>query len=77
MFCKCGSNRIVHLSGKCNDMCVMIVEHLDIEKDGYAPRISNISGGDYISFDFCADCGMIQDFTPLSDEFLKDCIDHM
>lgn len=77
MNCDCGSERIVHISGKCSDMCVMIVDHLDLECNGYAPRIQDISGGDYISFDFCADCGHLFDFEPISDEKLIEASNRM
>jgi hypothetical protein len=53
------------VSGKCSDLCVSIYKYL--EMDGYAPRGLGIGGGDYIEFGFCADCGTIQGFVPLSD----------
>lgn len=72
MTCKCGSERIMDLFGKCSDMCNVEVGHLDLEHTGYAPHIPNVCGGDDIHFSFCLDCGMIQNFKPASDELLQE-----
>jgi hypothetical protein len=58
MKCKCGSNRIVSLYGKCSDLCS--VEIYGIEKDGYVPSDMGIGGNDDIQFKYCLDCGTIQ-----------------
>jgi len=36
-----------------------------IEKDGYVPSGICIGGGDYMSFAYCLECGMIQDDFPV------------
>lgn len=55
----CKSERIAHVDAKCSDMCIFRVgleERID-----YAPKNVGIGGGDYVSFDYCLECGQIQD----------------
>ena len=59
----CGSERILSVSGKCSDMFGM--SGCGIEKDGYVPSGICIGGGDYMSFAYCLECGMIQDDFPV------------
>lgn len=54
----CKSNKIIDVSAKCNDMCSINYDIL--ETDGYVPFGLNIGGGDYIDFEYCGNCGMIQ-----------------
>ena len=75
MTCKCGSQRLVEISGKCSDLCFTTVNHLNLEKDGYAPFFPFTGGGDYVELNFCADCGYIQKFSPQSDEQIKKALD--
>jgi len=74
MNCKCGSSRIVNISGKTSDLCYVSVPSLNIEGDGYVPNFIG-EDGDYIRFSFCADCGQIQTDSdihfPISDTTLK------
>lgn len=70
MTCKCGSKRLMNLSGKSSDLHSWEIEHLKHEGDGYAPDIPHVCDGDYIDFTFCLDCGQIQHFSPVSDEYL-------
>lgn len=53
----CTHSRIIGVSGKTSDMCY--VSYNRKSHDGYVPNNINIGGGDYIEFDYCADCGQI------------------
>jgi hypothetical protein len=66
MTCKCGSTRIIKFDAKCSDMSV--TQYQDVEREGYMPGGIGIGGGDYVEFRYCADCGQIQNFTPLTHE---------
>lgn len=72
MSCKCGSKRIVQIHGKTSDMFSM---QFDGEsKDGYVPNdlfFGKGNYGDYMTVDFCADCGQIQADFPISNAALK------
>jgi hypothetical protein len=75
MTCKCGSERIANVNGKCSDMCHINVNHLDdIDYAGYVPSIG-IGSGDYMRFSFCLDCGQIQKFKPVTDEELQEALE--
>jgi len=65
--CKCGSNRIASVNAKCSDLCNVQLPSGE-ELDGYVPDNLNIGGGDYIRFEFCMDCGRIQDEFPTEEE---------
>lgn len=71
--CTCGSERIAHIHAKHDDRFRLIVPHLHVDHQGYAPRIDNLhqTGGDYTRISFCLDCGRIQDFlSPLDEDIL-------
>ena len=72
MSCECGSERIISLSGKTSDLAN--TSYNEFQKDGYVPYDLGIGGGDYIEFEFCADCGKIQDFHSLTDEEIASAI---
>jgi hypothetical protein len=55
-------------------MCYSSCKELGATQEGYAPHIDNVSGGDYIDFSFCAICGQIQNFTPMTDEQIEGAI---
>lgn len=59
---KCGAVSIVKVNAKCSDRCEMT--HLHRSYDGYVLRDMGVGEGDYIEFDFCANCGQIQDEFP-------------
>jgi hypothetical protein len=63
--CKCGSSRILSVTGKTSDMC--FVKYDSIEHDGYVPGGLNIGDGDYIEIDLCMDCGKVQGKFPVTD----------
>jgi hypothetical protein len=65
----CGGPNIVEVNAKCSDMCVVEKADEDILLEGYVPRNIGIGSGDYIDFDYCLDCGQIQDDWPK--EFLN------
>lgn len=69
MKCKCGSKRIISVSGKCSDMCVLA--YYGTEICGYVPQGVGISNNeDYLDFSFCLDCGKIQGEFPISEKLI-------
>jgi len=70
MPCKCGSDRIAHVTAKCSDLCTF--SYAGKEKNDNAPRGVGIGGGDYVAFYYCLDCGKIQGEFPVSDEDVKE-----
>lgn len=68
MTCKCGSDRIIYVNVKCSDTC--FVRYQGEDRDGYAPYDIGIGGGDYVHFNYCADCGTIQGEFPLPSNIL-------
>ncbi len=65
MACKCGSTRILSVSGKVGDSCFMYQG--EVEHEGYVLRSLGIGGGEYIKFSYCLDGGQIQDWNPCYD----------
>lgn len=55
---RCGAVAIIEVCGKTSDACTM--SHLHREYDGYVLRDMGVGEGDYLEFDFCAQCGQIQ-----------------
>ena len=66
---RCKSERIAAVSAKCSDLCNFRVGGK--ERDYYVPRALGIGGGDYVEFDYCLDCGQIQDNFPISQEIVE------
>ena len=62
---RCNSNRILSLNAKSND-CNSIALG-DKEHIGYLPSSILVGSGDYISFEFCLECGQIQEKFPIDD----------
>lgn len=56
---KCQHTRVLQVSAKASDCQVHAVPHLNIEREGYAPRIDGLCNGDYINFTVCLDCGVV------------------
>ena len=72
MACReCASQRLVSVSGKCSDLFTANTSVL--EYSGYVPSDINIGGDDYIDFQFCLECGMIQDDFPVQSEVIVAC----
>jgi len=68
MKCECGSERILDISAKTSDRCV--IRAGEREQHGYVPYGVGIGGGDYLEFNYCLDCGRIQgDFPVTADPF--------
>ncbi len=61
--CNCGSERVALLTAKCSDCCGVSLGHRDM--DGYVPSDMGIGGGDYVTFEYCLDCGKISGEFPL------------
>ena len=67
----CKSDRIISITGKCDDC---IITYKNKTHEGYVPDDLNInSGEDYIEFDYCAECGLIQDMFPISEDNINEC----
>jgi hypothetical protein len=62
---KCGSERVIGVSGKCSDLFHAVFKKEEISD--YVPRDMGIGGGDYIEFSYCLECGKIQGKFPLDD----------
>jgi len=79
MICKCGSDRIITVSGKTSDM--FGCDYGTIQYNGYVPEKIGITDGegcgDYIGFSYCLECGKIQGNFPISDKQVKTAIQKM
>ena len=62
--CICGSHRILSVSGKVNDCCSIFEVNGTRNMDGHVPGDFGIGSGDYLEFNYCLDCGRIQDNFP-------------
>jgi hypothetical protein len=62
--CKCGSNRIICVGGKCSDL--FSASFGNAVYDGYVLDGIGIGGGDYMEFDYCLECGQIQGEFPVT-----------
>jgi hypothetical protein len=60
---KCKSERVITINGKVSDCFDAHVGENDY--DGYVPADLGVGSGDYINFEYCADCGQIQGEFPL------------
>jgi len=58
----CGSERLLTIDAKCNDMCIL--EFMGASYSGYVPRDCGVGGGDYIDMTVCLECGKVQDSFP-------------
>ena len=67
----CGSTRLMNISAKCSDCCVISLANQDVEENGYVPSDSGVGGGDYIDFQYCLECGQIQCDFPLDKTSLE------
>lgn len=71
MECKCGSRRILSVTGKTSDMCSTNFSDSvgDIHaSNGYVPSgIGLGNDSDYIEIDLCMECGKVQGKFPVSD----------
>ena len=72
MKCKCGSTRILSVSGKVSDLCYSQIKRDGLTRDGGAPYNMNVGGGDYIEFDLCLDCGQNQGTFPVSEDAVNE-----
>jgi hypothetical protein len=70
MTCKCGSSRILSVSGKVSDMCDIRIGNNS--RDGYVPGGLNIGSGDYLEFDLCLDCGQHQGVFPVTEKAVNE-----
>lgn len=68
----CGSSRKMSIYGHSRDCNAWAVPHLNVENEGYAPKIPGICYEDDIDITFCLDCGMLYDFSPIPDTKLKE-----
>ena len=68
---KCQSERVAHVSGKCSDLFFGRLGAKEIQD--YVPSDIGIGGGDYMTFDYCLDCGQIQGKFPLEETSMEEC----
>jgi len=61
----CRSTRIINVSGKSRDMNFVLCLADNYKSEGYVPDGLNIGSGDYIEFEYCANCGQIQGEFPI------------
>lgn len=66
---KCNSSRVVMVSAKCSDLCVVKISNQT--HNGYVPHDMGIGGGDYVEIDLCLDCGHVQGEWPVPDTELE------
>jgi hypothetical protein len=72
MSCReCQSERIVSIMGHCVDRFTAEMGNKEYGPD-YVPKGLNIGQGDDIQFEYCLDCGMIQDDFPINPEIFDD-----
>lgn len=69
MNCKCGSDRIMYISGHCVDSFSASYE--DINYDGYVPSGLGIGSGDDMDLSICMDCGKVAGEFPVPDEKVR------
>lgn len=62
----CGSDRVLQVTGKVDDRCHLRFDRK--EHNGYVPADLNIGEGDYLEFDLCLDCGLVQGEFPVGAE---------
>ena len=62
---KCNSDRVISIMGKTSDCYNHTYKGKDYE--GYVPENIGIGGDDYIEFEYCLECGQIQNTFPMSD----------
>jgi len=64
--CKnCDSEKIIDVSGKCSDRFNACLQNKDLVENDYVDSNLGIGEGDYMEFEYCANCGMIQGKFPL------------
>lgn len=66
---RCKSVRVASMSAKCSDMCDVSLHGQTMS--GYVPYGFGIGYDDYVNFNWCIDCGQIQDEFPLPLTFLE------
>lgn len=62
--------RTITINAKCSDMCQTIVKvgGETYEKEGYAPYLDALRGGDYLEFTIDLDTGTLLKWKPLTDK---------
>jgi hypothetical protein len=70
---KCGSSRIMSVSGKTSDMCSISFSGRDTH--GYVPAGIGLGGGDYLKIDVCMACGKMQGKYPVDDDAMIEAMD--
>jgi len=66
---QCGSDRLMSVTGKTSDMCIVSNLRNNRSYDGYVPNaFCGSRGEDYINMTICVECGQIQGKWPKPDE---------
>ncbi len=70
---RCKSERVVYLSAKSSDRNYLSVGPVEGQKNmsGYMPCDMGIGNEDYVTFDYCLDCGQIEGNWPLPETQLE------
>jgi hypothetical protein len=66
---RCSSDRILHISAKCSDLCS--ASYKELEKDGYTPDLPFTEYGDYLCPTICMECGQVQGEFPVTDKAIR------
>jgi len=62
---RCGSDRILSVSAKCDDRCCATLKGKS--RHDYAPHVTGVCGGDYVKPVVCLECGQAQGTWPQPD----------
>jgi hypothetical protein len=76
--CAGGGTLFIEHYSKHNDLSVTVITadgRRILEKEGYAPQINNVCGGDDTDFELCATCGKLHGFTPVTEQDLVNLFD--
>jgi hypothetical protein len=62
---RCGSERVLSVSGKCADQCS--ARFKEAVRHDYAPYVTGVCGGDHVKLTICLECGQAQGKWPQPD----------
>ena len=62
---RCGLDEIISVGAKCDDK--FSAQYKGQPYQDYVPRDIGIGGGDYITFEYCLNCGQIQGGFPIDE----------
>jgi hypothetical protein len=62
---RCGSSRVLEVSGNVANTCCIVMGQNEVVD--CVPDNLGIGGGDFMEFEYCLECGQIQDTFPVDD----------